>query len=772
VNITIDPLGVLSADYNGYRNDTGPGAGLSIAASVGAGASGAGHGGRGGSSPRHALFTAPIYGNLFFPTMLGSGGGSLQPFSTSLCRGGYGGGVLILNVSNTLQLDGTITANGHRGIGVVGCGAGSGGSINIRTSVFNGIGTLSTQGATTVSVSSLGTGGASAGGRIFVSYENLDGFSGVALANGGVGYSEDGAAGTILFQQRNGSRITYTQLNVTNNGRLPRTARVNQIEELSLTGGSYPSVSSYTAPNGVAVTASSSPFSYTLDTLSTGTTVCTGSSTQSLTYTLNSQTPSSPQQIYVHHVRVYPSCVTGQRSAFLVVVNGIPTSGSFTQVSNCFNTGVYYDVPVNANASVIVLQLQGDSVGNRYTCVARVQIFVGRDHIFAQPTELLQDSARTWLIPPVQNLFLDSLVVNMGAHLAMQNGVQSITVGQIQGDFTGVLHASIGQSIVLSSVKDLAGHSPVSIYGYENTTTVLPPSIRLRNVRYVFDGTTVSGLSSLAITDNGYFQISRFSSINSPLLSTANLDSIDIYFSGIFNFTGLASDGIPFTLNTTRNMAAVLASNNSFGNSSITIHGGGQLVGSYLVLDCLNVTVDATGIISAAGLGLKSGTGAALYASGGGHGGDGGIGAASATLTGRPYGSVRLPVVFGSSGGMSYQDVSGGAGGGVIHITARNSLEVHGSVTAAGQAGVPTAGGGSGGSIKLVSPMFDGFGSISVAGGSGGSIVTVSSSTNYIGGGGGGGRLAVYASNNTFTGQLSAFGGSSSSEAGGAGTVS
>jgi hypothetical protein len=77
--------------------------------------------------------------------------------------------------------------------------------------------------------------------------------------------------------------------------------------------------------------------------------------------------------------------------------------------------------------------------------------------------------------------------------------------------------------------------------------------------------------------------------------------------------------------------------------------------------------------------------------------------------------------------------------------------------------GEGTSGGGAaGGSIIVRSLNFDGEGSLEVNGGTGGGRS----------GGGGGGRLAVYyTGNNTYIGSYQAFGGSSSTEKGGAGTI-
>ena len=121
------------------------------------------------------------------------------------------------------------------------------------------------------------------------------------------------------------------------------------------------------------------------------------------------------------------------------------------------------------------------------------------------------------------------------------------------------------------------------------------------------------------------------------------------------------------------------------------------------------------------------------------------------------YGSVFYPSSHGSVGGGGVSP-----GGGVIKITT-SELQMDGNIECKGglyEKGI-NHGGGSGGSIYINTTNFRGDGVIDVSGGPG----------NGDGGGGSGGRIAVYYHFSSFTGQLTAFGGSSLQEAGAAGTI-
>ena len=96
-------------------------------------------------------------------------------------------------------------------------------------------------------------------------------------------------------------------------------------------------------------------------------------------------------------------------------------------------------------------------------------------------------------------------------------------------------------------------------------------------------------------------------------------------------------------------------------------------------------------------------------------------------------------------------------------------LTVNGSLIANGQSATgggyrsQCGGGGSGGTINIITSSFDGTGTLSVNGGN--------RSSNYNGGSGGGGRIALQCTSNTYTGSYFASGGSGYSGYGGAGTI-
>lgn len=156
------------------------------------------------------------------------------------------------------------------------------------------------------------------------------------------------------------------------------------------------------------------------------------------------------------------------------------------------------------------------------------------------------------------------------------------------------------------------------------------------------------------------------------------------------------------------------------------------------------------------GLGRGSGEHSTRGSSGAGHGGTGGRGKGDVNV-GTFYGNVFHPTSFGSAGGGGRSP-----GGGIIKITTRE-LHVDGSIESKGgfNKNDTNHGGGSGGSIYINTTIFAGEGTVDTSGGSG----------NYNGGGGSGGRIAVYYEYSSFAGQFAAFGGSSSHEAGAAGTV-
>ena len=133
-------------------------------------------------------------------------------------------------------------------------------------------------------------------------------------------------------------------------------------------------------------------------------------------------------------------------------------------------------------------------------------------------------------------------------------------------------------------------------------------------------------------------------------------------------------------------------------------------------------------------------------------------------IAAKSYDSFHGPVMYGSGGGngVSYE---GGRGGGHVIFDVSNVLRLEGRIHANGER-PSDGGGGAGGSIVIRALNFDGEGSVEVNGGTG------FSDRSPYSGGGGGGRIAVYYEGYyTFIGSFQAYGGSSRTEKGGAGTV-
>jgi|GEM_PF-2845683 len=165
-------------------------------------------------------------------------------------------------------------------------------------------------------------------------------------------------------------------------------------------------------------------------------------------------------------------------------------------------------------------------------------------------------------------------------------------------------------------------------------------------------------------------------------------------------------------------------------------------------------------------------------ASGAGHGGKGGRGYDGALSDpGDEYGDTNEPTSLGSGGGSNY-GYSGGTGGGAIKLNVSDTLINNGEISSTGANGASLpvlavsyggAGGGSGGSIWIVTDTLSGSGNIKANGGSG----SIGGGPHNHGGGGSGGRISIDYNEYEFTGTTQAKGGNSNeNERGEDGTVS
>jgi hypothetical protein len=182
---TLDVLGrgYPGGGHSGF-DDSGATLGNQPGAQAGNGAS---HGGLGGHFSSAGGATNPLYGNAADPNELGSGGGSWGG------DGGNGGGRVRI-LSDSVVMDGTITANGGDSYGSA-SGDGSGGSINLQVGALSGTGTIHASGGGHGSHTGAG------GGRIAIHYSDRQT---LPLANlsapGGSGYYDSGQPGTVYVQ--------------------------------------------------------------------------------------------------------------------------------------------------------------------------------------------------------------------------------------------------------------------------------------------------------------------------------------------------------------------------------------------------------------------------------------------------------------------------------------------------------------------------------------------------------------------------------------------
>ncbi len=182
-NVTVGAGSAISADGQGYSVSAGGG---------GAGAVGPGGGGAGSYGGHGSGNSGPTYGDATQPTDLGSSGG-VGGFGGS----SSGGGGIRLEVANSLELDGSITANGQSsGNG----GGAAGGSVYITTGSLTGSGTVTANG----NQGFVSQGG---GGRIAVYFANASGYAGFTncTANG----AENGTVGFFDTSVRNTELSVY-----------------------------------------------------------------------------------------------------------------------------------------------------------------------------------------------------------------------------------------------------------------------------------------------------------------------------------------------------------------------------------------------------------------------------------------------------------------------------------------------------------------------------------------------------------------------------------
>ena len=198
-SVELGPSATFNTNARGYIRDSGPGAGVGYGGNgrSGYGASHGGYGTKGRNQDGQAL--RRYYGSATQPTTAGSGGGTGYNG-----RGGAGGGVIRVQLTGTLDIDGIMRSNAASGAqgsnNSYAGGGGAGGSIWVTTDRLTGSGRFQAIGGD----SSGNDGGGGAGGRIFVDYRDPTGFANPQLSTALGEAAHGGTAdyGTVAFYER------------------------------------------------------------------------------------------------------------------------------------------------------------------------------------------------------------------------------------------------------------------------------------------------------------------------------------------------------------------------------------------------------------------------------------------------------------------------------------------------------------------------------------------------------------------------------------------
>jgi hypothetical protein len=217
----------IDVSGKGYGSASGPGKGTAGSYGGGAGYGASGGNGQGGSSGGLA------YGSLVEPVDVGSGGGTGYYGEA----GGAGGGAARLVVVGTLQVDGSILANGT--VGVTGQwpsgGGGSGGSINLSVGTLSGNGTVKANGGNG-GTSTSGSSGGGGGGHVAVYYTS-SAYAGLWQAYGGSGYQRGGSGTIYLKATADSMPQLILDDGATGSSALTTVSSVSQVPWLTVLGG-------------------------------------------------------------------------------------------------------------------------------------------------------------------------------------------------------------------------------------------------------------------------------------------------------------------------------------------------------------------------------------------------------------------------------------------------------------------------------------------------------------------------------------------------------
>ena len=683
---TVAAGGRIDVGGRGYAAGVGPGAGSQSVYGYG---SGGGHGGTGGDSFNGGYWGAAPggggYDSVLTPGSWGSGGGH--------AGGGAGGGAIRLAVAGTLQLDGTIAADGVSS--GYPAGGGAGGSIHVSAGKLAGGGSISAQGGSTVN-----TGGGGGGGGRIALYFATNIFTGAISAAGGAG-AQYGGAGTLYTKSAALGQLGHLLVDNAGNRGL---TRLNT--NLWSTGTLYDPVFHLTIA-GNALVKPEVPLTFVNLVLTNGATLShdTGQSGFHVT-ALGDALIAAGASINVSQLGFAAATGPGAGSLNAGGWGSGGSHGGNGGPSFASNVGAAPGGPVYDSilAPVELGSGGGGSDGGagggavRLTVAGTLRVDGTISADGAPPSYAVRGAGAGGSIYLTANTLAGSgsLSANGAALASGGGGGGRIALHYNTSTFNGSITARGGT-------------------GTDNHGGAGTICTKLAAAQY----------AQVLVDNGGQVGLTR---LNSALWPAGAL--FDLTLAG----SALVKPDAPLTF-----VNLVLT------NGAILTHDAGQS-GFYLTA-LGNALIAANASINVDGLGYGSQTGPGAgsqsvygYGSGAGHGGAG-----QASYAGEPpqpvfgggtYGSATEPITLGSGGGANGGGAGGpgGAGGGAIRLTVAGTLQLDGAILANGLAGEPQRGSGAGGSIWITADTLAGSGSVSALGGG----------ASAYGAAGGGGRIAIY----------------------------
>ena len=384
---------------------------------------------------------------------------------------------------------------------------------------------------------------------------------------------------------------------------------------------------------------------------------------------------------------------------------------------------------------------------------------------FSRYMEVHNDNRKTvWSSMLLENEFelyeLDELFLTHHANLQVQHppGSPNVTVivHRFLGDGTGRFHLRRNQTIYVEVVESKTNETtaPCSYKIDEGAEIVFPSTVNMYGSRSIIEG-RITGVEHLVIASGGYVEFP--SSTETAMVE--NRRYVHVSEKGNFSFgTVTIARNSKLTFSRVVYDLRVHCAEFRIKYEGVVTMNHGGIYSSFAWIESEGLlSLDGTGFGPEDGPG--KGASSLNAGSGAGHGGEGGLTASSSG--GLPYDSVYSPHMFGSGGGNGQG--MGGSGGGHLFWKVAQRLQVNGLLKAGGTDGQgANAGGGSGGSVLIVTTNMTGHGEIAVPGGAG----------TGLGGGGSGGRVGIHCRwRYTFGGKFTDYGGQGSKYGGPAGTI-